>query len=67
MELVGASRVVKVEDAADQEAAKAEFKQLAEKWSVIDLDRRILVLTIDDDSRYKNSLLPLQIGFRFLI
>ena len=56
MELVAASRVVKVEDAVDQEKAKAEFKQLAEKWSVRFLDSRILVLTIDEDLRYHRSL-----------
>ena len=56
MELIAASRVVKMEDAADQEAAKAECKQLAEKWNVRFLDSRILVLTIADDARYNPSL-----------
>ena len=49
MELVASCHIVSVEEVEDQDAAKQEFSDLKDKYSVVPTDNAILKLTVDQD------------------
>lgn len=55
MEIISECTVLKAADADDQEGTKKEFTEIANKLNVRDLGSKILVVTVDQDIRYKHN------------